>query len=204
VVESRARAGPAAQRPSVIRQMAMGSTTPELYALILKNPLEDDLRIQFENLLANTAPDSVELELLRRERRIADALDAGESIDGLIRDYKQFRVAQSDYFWDMRGCLDGLFRPFSLWVISCNPDRAFALNIAVKNKLNREVALRYLPVEALRDAHADKAFEIRSGILDFVRRYRGPSGDEPQLADNEIEIAMLATYSKLRPKQNAG
>jgi hypothetical protein len=95
----------------------------------------------------------------------------------------------------MRGCVDHLFRPFSLWLVACVPDRLFALNVAIQNKLHRTIELTPLPVEISRGLHPDAAYETMRGILDFVRRYRGPTGKEPDLADHEIAIEMLATYS---------
>lgn len=175
--------------------MKVAYTEQELESLIPRNPLDDSLRIQPEKLLSETGPDDVDVEVLRRERQIAEALDRGESIQDLIRQYRQFRIAHSDYFWDMRGCVDHLFRPFSLWLVSCNPDRLFALNLAIQNKLNRAPELHLLPVEIASGFRPDAAFETMCGIIDFVRRYRGPTGKEPDLMDGEIEIKVLATYS---------
>ena len=167
----------------------------ELEHLILASPFDDRLRVLLEELLDDTEPDGVDIELLRRERRIAKALEQGESVSEVIHEYKQFRITQSNYFWDMRGCTDHLFRPFSLWLVACVPDRQFALNVAIQNKLHREFDSACLPVEIARGLHPDAAYETMHGILDFVRRYRGPSGTEPDLADDEITIEMLATYS---------
>jgi hypothetical protein len=179
-------------------------TELELKSLILGNPLDDKLRIELEQRLADTEPGGIDSELLRRERMIADALDRGESIDGQIQEYKQFRITQSNYFWDMRGCLNHLFRPFSLWLVHCNPSRAFALNVALENKLHKKVDIHCLPVEILRGKQPDAAYEIKNGIIDFVRRYRGPSGREPTLNDDEIGIVMLAGYSRQAPTRNTG
>jgi hypothetical protein len=170
-------------------------TERELEHLILANPLDDRLRVQLEELLDDTEPDSVDLELLRRERSIAEALEQGQSVSEVIHQYKQFRIEQSNYFWDMRGCSAHLFRSFSLWLVACGPDRLFALNVAIQNKLHREFDSACLPVEIARGLHPDAAYETMRGILDFVRRYRGPTGKEPELADDEITIEMLATYS---------
>jgi GAF domain-containing protein len=170
-------------------------TEHELERLILANPLDDRLRVQLEELLLDTEPDGVDIELLRRERHIAEALEAVQSISELIDEYKQFRITQSNYFWDLRGCSDHLFRPFSLWLVACVPDRLFALNVAIRNKLNREFDPACLPLEIARGLRPDAAYETMRGIFDFVRRYRGPTGNEPDLVDDEITIEMLATYS---------
>jgi len=179
-------------------------TEHELESLILGNPLDDTLRIELEELLTETEPDGVDVELLRRERLIADMLDDGQSIDRQIHEYKQFRIAQAYYFWDMRGCVDHLFRPFSLWLVHCERSREFALNVALENKLRRKLEITSLPIEIVRGKQPDAAFGIKTGILDFVRRYRGPSGHEPSLHDDEIGIVMLATYSQKLPARNAG
>lgn len=170
-------------------------TEHELENLILANPLDDRLRVQLEELLGDTEPDGVGIELLRRERHIAEALERGQSMAEMIRDYKQFRIAQANDFWDMRGCSDHLFRPFSLWLVACVPDRLFALNVAIQNKLHQKLDSARLPVEIARGLHPDAAFETMRGIIEFVRRYRGPTGKEPPLADDEIAIEMLASYS---------
>lgn len=181
----------------------MSHTLHELEDLILADPLNDGLRVELEELLASSEPNEIEHELLYRERTIADSLDHGRSIDEQINEYKQFRIAQSNYFWDLRGCVDHLFRPFSLWLVHCVPHREFAMNVALENKLKREIDIQSLPTEIARGTHADSAYEIRNGIIDFVRRYRGPTGKETDLLDGEIEIVMLATYSQVKP-QNAG
>lgn len=174
-------------------------TEHELESLILGNPLDDALRIELEELLCETEPDGVDIELLRRERCIANLLESGASIDRQIHEYKQFRIAQSHYFWDMRGCVNHLFRPFSLWLVHCDASREFALNIALENKLGRNIDIKSIPTEIVRGKQPDAAFEIKTGIIEFVRRYRGPSGHEPALKDDEINIAMLPTYSKKTP-----
>lgn len=179
--------------------MNMDYTEDELESLILGNPLDDSLRIQLENLLQKSEPDCVDVELLRRERQIAEALDRGELVGELILEYKQFRIAQADYFWDMRSYADHLFRPFSLWLVTCNPDRFFSLNLAIQNKLNRTIEPQSLPVEIARGLHPDAAHETMCRIIDFVRRYRGPTGKEPDLMDGEIDIQILATYSSKCP-----
>ena len=173
----------------------MTHTEHELENMILANPLDDRLRVQLEELLHDTEPDGVDIELLRRERNIAEALEHGQSISELIHEYKQFRITQSNYLWDMRGCVDHLFRPFSLWLVACVPGRMFALNVAMQNKLHRGFDSASLPMEIARGLHPDAAHETMLGILDFVRRYRGPTGNEPALAADEITIEMLATYS---------
>ncbi|MEZ6138855.1 MAG: hypothetical protein R3C53_28555 [Pirellulaceae bacterium] len=173
----------------------MTYTEHELENMILANPLDDRSRVQLEELLHNTEPDGIDIELLRRERHIAEALEHNQSISEAIHAYKQFGITQSNYFWDMRGCVDHLFRPFLLWLVACVPARIFALNVAIQNKLNREFDSASLPMEIARGLHPDAAYETMRGILDFVRRYRGPTGSEPAVADDEIAIEMLATYS---------
>jgi len=180
-----------------IRQMSADYSEHELESLILRNPLDDDLRIQLENRLSATEPDSVELELLQRERKIAEALDAGEPVDDLIHAYQRFRVFRSDYFWDLRGSWGHLFRPFSLWLAFCDTTRAFALDVALQNKVKQRILFDSFPVEIVRDQMADSAFELKEGIIDFVPRYRGPSGKEPELTENEIVIVMRASYSTI-------
>jgi hypothetical protein len=71
----------------------------------------------------------------------------------------------------------------------------FALNLAIQNKLNRTIESASFPVEMARGLRPDAMHETMLGIIDFVRRYRGPTGKEPDLADDEIIIEMLATYS---------
>lgn len=176
----------------------MNHTLQDLEDLILADPLNDSLRIELEKVRASSEPNEIEHELLYRERMIAELLDYGRSIDEQIHEYKQFRSAHSNYFWDMRGCVDHLFRPFSLWLVHCVPHRKFALNVAMKNKIKREMAIQCMPTEIVRGTHADSAYEIRNGIIDFVRRYRGPTGKETELLDGEIDIVMLATYSKVK------
>ncbi|MCP4887118.1 MAG: hypothetical protein GY904_10965 [Planctomycetaceae bacterium] len=175
----------------------MGHTEHELESRILGDPLDDSLRVELEELLAEREPDGVDIELLRRERLIADSLVRGQSIDRAMHDYKQFRDARSDYFWDNRGCRNHLFRPFSLWLVHCEPSRQFALNVAIENKLNQTINFNSLPVEVLRGKQPNAAFDTRNAIMEFVRRYRGPSGTEPELVDSEIAIQMLATYSEI-------
>ena len=104
----------------------------------------------------------------------------------------------------MEGSLDYLFRSFSLWIVSCNASRRFALQVAIENKLNEAVQIGDLPQEIVRGMQLDSAYEARNRILDFIRRYRGPTGNEPNLADDEIELVMLATYSQRTPTRNAG
>ena len=181
----------------------MSHTLQELEDLIPVDPLNDSLRVELEQLLASSEPNEIEHELLYRERMIAESLDRGRSIDEQIREYKQFRISQSNYFWDMRGNVEHLFRPFSLWLVHCEPHREFALNVALNNKINRELDIQSIPTEFVRAKHAGSAHEIRNGIIEFVRRYRGPTGNETDLLDGEIEIVMLATYSQFKP-QRAG
>ena len=181
----------------------MSHTLQELEDLIPADPLNDSLRVELEQLLASSEPNEIEHELLYRERMIAESLDRGQSIDEQIHEYKQFRIAQSNYFWDMRGNVDHLFRPFSLWLVHCLPNREFALNVAMNNKINRKLDIKSIPTEIVRATHADSAHEIRNGIIEFVRRYRGPTGNETDLFDGEIEIVMLASYSQVIP-HNAG
>jgi hypothetical protein len=88
--------------------------------------------------------------------------------------------------------------------VHCDPSRAFALNVALENKLRQMVDINSLPVEIVRGKQLDFAYEIKTGILDFVRRYRGPSGREPTLNDDEITIVVLAGYSRHLPPRIAG
>ncbi|QDU54836.1 hypothetical protein [Aeoliella mucimassa] len=94
----------------------------------------------------------------------------------------------------MRGSVDHLFRHFSLWLVTCAADRRFALSVAIEKKLHRTIDLASMPVEIARELRADTVCDMMHGILDFVRRYRGPSGKEPELAEGEVKLRMLATY----------
>ena len=174
-------------------------TEDELKHLILGSPLDNSLRAELEQVLSVTEPDCIDRELLQRERLIADSLDSGEPVDDLIQDYRRFCIDTANYFWDERGCLDHLFRPFSLWLIGYDPSRKFALGIALENKLQRKVDIDFLPVEFLRAKRPDSVFAIKRGIIEFVQRYRGPSGREPELAADEIKIVMLASGSQNSP-----
>ena len=178
----------------------MPQTLHELKNLIPADPLNDRLRIELEQLLATTEPNDIELELLQRERQIAERLDSGLSIDEQINEYLQFMTTQSNYFWDMRGNTAHLFRPFSLWLMHCEPSRLFALNVALRNKLNRETAIPSFPIEIVSGKSPDSTYDLKNEIIDFVRRYRGPSGNEPDLREDEIRFVMLATYSQISPE----
>ncbi|MDZ4818872.1 MAG: hypothetical protein SGJ20_07860 [Planctomycetota bacterium] len=169
--------------------------------LIRSNPLDDSLRIELENHLAERRPEAIQLELLRRERQIAELLDRGESVDALIEAYQQFRNEQSNFIWDMRGSVDHLYRPFSLWLTVCNSSRVFALQLAVQNKLRTQIDPSNVPIELTRGIDVLTAYSLHEKLLDFVRRYRGPNGTEPELADGEVSIVMRATYSEVAPGQ---
>ena len=182
--------------------LEMTHTLQEQKSLILADPLDDSLRVELEQLFSTTEPNDVEHELLRRERQIAEDLDLGRLIDEQINEYIQFMIAQSGYFWDRRGNVNYLFRPFSLWLVYCEPSREYALDIALRNKNIQEIDFQSLPIEIDRGNSPDCAYQLKNGIIDFVRRYRGPSGNEPDLMECEIEIVMLATYSQVTPQQN--
>ncbi|QDU54837.1 hypothetical protein [Aeoliella mucimassa] len=60
----------------------------ELERQILAYPLDDSLRIQLEKHLRVTEPQGIDLELLSRERLMAESLEQGSSIDEQLHEYR--------------------------------------------------------------------------------------------------------------------
>ena len=188
--------------------MPPGRTEDELKSLIRQDPGNDSFRIELEELLAkkgtqpvsaqSTLPqsaNSVMFTLMRREREFAESLDQGKSIDHLIVDYNRFVF---DHGIEWYSELQPMYRPFALWLVACEPSRRFALNVAVAHKANLPIGRNSLPLQIM-SGKMSEVHALKDGILEFVRRYRGPTGKEPPLADNEIELRIFASYSRMQP-----
>ena len=152
----------------------MDSKILELEDMITTQPLDDSRRIELHRLLAVSEEHKIQHELLEHERAIAAQLDNDEPIEHLVGEYKEFKLKHSTYFWDMRGSLDHLFRPFSLWLVRCVHSREHAVRIAIRNKLGHEPEFENLPVEIVREKNLIDAYDLAESLIDFVRRYRGP------------------------------
>jgi hypothetical protein len=115
-----------------------------------------------------------------------------------MESYIQFRSAQSTFFWDWRGRLDHVYRPFSLWLMQYHPRLRYAVELALQHKLGATINIDSPPV-LFAQLRLREAFDLRLALLGFVSRYKGPSGSEPEVEEHEVEILMLASYSKRAP-----
>ncbi|MEL7498321.1 MAG: hypothetical protein AAFN77_11980 [Planctomycetota bacterium] len=167
----------------------------QLYDAMKRDSDDEQAKRQYEELLARACPDALELELLRRQRELACEFRNGSRFDQLVEEFVAFRSEHRSFFLDSRGFIDPMFRRFKLWLVDCASQRHFALSQAIKLKLDKEVDFAHLPFEL---SHGDvgRMRDRREGIIDFVRRYRGPAGNEPKLDRNEFDLLIAPTWTE--------
>ena len=67
---------------------------------MLRDQSDEAAKIRYEQYLEEFEPESVELQLLRRERQLAKvSLDTG-AFCRLMDEYVAFKIEQSAFFWD--------------------------------------------------------------------------------------------------------
>jgi hypothetical protein len=170
-----------------------------LVEAIRRNPDDESLKIAYEQYLEESNTNSIQRELLRREREIAESYLDQAKLDRLIDEYERFRTDNSYYFWDYRGTLDHLFRSFNVWLISFNPARRFAIEQALQVRSGHNASdLNRLPIVVFRAGPID-ARESRDQIVSFVKRYRGPSGKEPEVQPGELNLLIGPSWVRPTP-----
>ncbi|MGI8978714.1 MAG: hypothetical protein ACR2FY_05780 [Pirellulaceae bacterium] len=168
----------------------MDAQERNLIAEMQRGPRSEDAKIRYEQFLADSCPDSVELQLLRRQRELANSYSDQFQFDQLVDDYVAFMTEHSYYFWDRRGGLDYLQRSFKVWLVSCHNSRRFALNLALKMVLDITLDLDKVPAVIVEKTDPISSREVKENIIGFVRRYRGPTGREPELQKDEVILAV--------------
>ena len=172
----------------------MASQERNLIAEMQRDPHSEDAKVRYEQFLAQFRPDSVDLELLRRQRELAESCSDPIKFDQLVDDYVEFRTEHDDYFWDNRGGLDYLDRSFKVWLVSVHDSRRFAVEMALKMVLDLTIDLDMVPAIIVKETSPIGSRETKENILGFIRRYRGPSGREPELQKDEVVLAVTPSW----------
>jgi len=172
----------------------MASQERELIAEMQRDPHSEDAKLRYEQFLSQSRPDDVELELLRRERELAESCSDPMKFDRLVDDYVEFRTEHSYYFWDRRGNLDYLYRSFKVWLVFVDDSRRFAVEMALKMVRDLTIDLYMLPAVIVKETCPIGSRETKENILGFVRRYRGPTGREPELQKDEVVLAVTPSW----------
>ena len=159
-----------------------------------RDPRSEDAKVRYEQFLAQTRPDSVELELLRRERELAESCSDPIKFDRLVDDYTEFRIEHSYYFWDRRAGMDYLDRSFKVWLVSVQDSRRFAVEMALKMVLDLSIDLDAVPAVIVEETSPIGSRETKENILGFVRRYKGPTGREPELQKDEVVLTVTPSW----------
>jgi hypothetical protein len=166
----------------------------ELIAEMQRDPRSEDAKNRYEQFLANSCPESIELQLLRRQRELANSYADQLQFDLLVDDYIAFQTEHSYYFWDRRGGLDYLQRSFKVWLVSFHESRRYAVELALKMVLKTTVDLDKVPAVIVESTDPIGGRNAKEDITGFVRRYRGPSGSEPDLQESEIVLAVSPSW----------
>jgi len=174
----------------------MDSCEKNLIAAMELDHGDEAAKVHFEEFLATTRPQSIERHLLRLEREIAQSHTDQLALDGWVDEYIKFRTEHSNYFWDNRGGLQYLFRSFKVWLVSFAEARRFAVEQALRliPGIDASVNLDDLPVVIQPNASPDGARSIKERVVDFIRRYKGPTGREPEVQAHEITLAVTPTW----------
>jgi len=172
----------------------MDARERELLDAMLDDPRNEAAKVRYEQFLAEIRPDSIERELLQRQRELAESFADQALFDSLVNGYIAFRIANSTYFWDLRGNLDFLLRKFRVWLVSVKASRRFAVEQALRYSLDKKIDLDHLPAVIVDATSPDEARSTKEKIVEFVRRYRGPTGNEPELQPDEIVLAVTPSW----------
>ena len=161
----------------------MDSQEQHLIEAMNRDRRDEAAKIQYELYLDRARPESVERVLLRREREIAASYLDPLILARLEDEYVAFRIEHDTYFWDHRGCLDHLFRLFKVWLVSFAERRIHAMSQALRHVCGIEggVDHKQLPLVIRTGVGLIGARDVKDKVLDFVRRYKGPSGNEPDV-----------------------
>lgn len=159
-----------------------------------RTPCDEEAKVRYEEFLAKARPDSIERGLLRRERELAESYKDQTAFDRLIDEYVVFRAKSMEYFWDNRGFLDYIFRSFKVWLVSFNESRRYAVEQAVKFRFHKSVDLDNLPAVIVSSTGPDGANAAKDEFLDFIQRYKGPTGREPDVQPGEIVLAITPSW----------
>ena len=159
---------------------------------IRRQPHDQEAKRCYEQYLAEHRPDSVEHELLARERAIAEHHRDEATLNRLVDEYLAFRTQHSNYFWDRRGDIESLQREFKLWLVSFHPRRLVAVQQAMKYELSLSLDIDNLPQMLLSARNPVTVRATKEKLLGFIERYKGPTGEEPEVTSDEVVFAITA------------
>lgn len=172
----------------------MDARAEGLIAEMKRNPRDEGTKLRYEEFLAGNRPDSVERRLLTLERELGRICADQAAFIRLVDQYIEFRAEHSSFFWDHRGGLDYLFRKFRVWLTSFNETRRFAVEQALQLTLHQSFDLDDLPVAIVSATAPDTARNTKDKIIEFIRRYKGPTGREPDVRPDEIVLVVTPSW----------
>ncbi len=169
----------------------------DLIETILRDPGDEAARVRYEEYLDVARPDCVQRRLLRLQREIAHSYADQAVFNRLVDQYVEFRMEHGG-FWDWRGQEEFacLFRSFKVWLVSFAESRRFAVKQALRMvlELDETLDLGNLPVVVVPDASPEGARYNMEKVLDFIRRYKGPTGREPEVQPDEIVMKITPSW----------
>ena len=168
----------------------------QLIDAIKQNPNGETAKVQYERYLDQARPEAVERQLLRLEREIAASYLDQAALTRLIDEYVAFRIQARNYLGDYHSLLEPLHRTFKVWLVSFAKSRMYAVRQALRFecKMNENVDLEHLPLVIESRLSPITARNVKESVLGFIQRYKGPTGNEPDVEPDEVQLAITPSW----------